>query len=67
MMKAILGISDYYHDSAAAILVNGEISRAAREERFSRKKNDQNKGDGFIYFCDKNKPESWCAGETGKG
>ncbi|MDR3141549.1 MAG: carbamoyltransferase [Tannerellaceae bacterium] len=37
---AILGISAYYHDSAAAILVDGEIMAAAQEERFTRKKHD---------------------------
>lgn len=36
----ILGISAYYHDSAAALLCNGEIVAAAHEERFSRKKQD---------------------------
>lgn len=40
MKKAILGISAYYHDSAAAILVDGEIVAAAQEERFTRKKHD---------------------------
>src|SRR5271154_4525897 len=40
MKKAILGISAYYHDSAAAILVDGQIVAAAQEERFSRKKHD---------------------------
>lgn len=40
MRKAILGISAYYHDSAAAILVDGQIVAAAQEERFSRKKHD---------------------------
>lgn len=39
-MGAILGISAYYHDSAAALLVDGEIIAAAQEERFSRKKHD---------------------------
>jgi len=39
-MKAILGISAYYHDSAAALVVDGEIVAAAHEERFSRKKHD---------------------------
>jgi carbamoyltransferase len=38
--KAILGISAYYHDSAAALLVDGEIVAAAQEERFTRKKHD---------------------------
>ena len=39
-MTCILGISAFYHDSAAAIIVNGEIIAAAQEERFSRKKHD---------------------------
>ena len=38
----ILGISAFYHDSAAAIIANGEIVAAAQEERFSRKKHDSN-------------------------
>ena len=40
MKSAILGISAYYHDSAAALLVDGEIVAAVHEERFSRKKHD---------------------------
>src|SRR6202161_1113789 len=40
MKKAVLGISAYYHDSAAAILVDGTIVAAAQEERFTRKKHD---------------------------
>jgi len=40
MKKAILGISAYYHDSAAAMLIDGEIVAAAQQERFSRKKHD---------------------------
>lgn len=40
MKKAILGISAYYHDSAAAILIDGQIVAAAQEERFTRKKHD---------------------------
>ena len=39
-MTAILGISAFYHDSAAAIIINGEIVAAAQEERFTRKKHD---------------------------
>jgi carbamoyltransferase len=39
-MTAILGISAYYHDSAAALIVDGEIVAAAQEERFTRKKHD---------------------------
>ena len=36
----ILGISSYYHDSAACLLVDGQLIAAAQEERFSRKKHD---------------------------
>jgi len=39
-VKTILGISAFYHDSAATILVNGKIIAAAQEERFTRKKHD---------------------------
>ncbi len=41
-MTTILGISAFYHDSAATILVNGVIVAAAQEERFTRKKHDAN-------------------------
>lgn len=40
MPKAILGLSAFYHDSAAALLLDGEIVAAAHEERFTRKKHD---------------------------
>jgi carbamoyltransferase len=40
-MNVILGISAFYHDSAAALLVGGEIVAAAQEERFTRKKHDE--------------------------
>ena len=40
MARNILGISAYYHDAAAALLVDGEIIAAAHEERFTRKKHD---------------------------
>ena len=40
-MKYILGISAFYHDSAACILVDGKILAAAQEERFTRKKHDE--------------------------
>tara|TARA_Y100001970_G_scaffold293400_1_gene439961 strand:- start:1859 stop:3700 length:1842 start_codon:yes stop_codon:yes gene_type:complete len=39
-MTSILGISAFYHDSAAAILIDGKIIAAAQEERFTRKKHD---------------------------
>ena len=39
-MTYILGISAFYHDSAATLIKDGEIIAAAQEERFSRKKHD---------------------------
>jgi len=39
-MTAILGLSAFYHDSAAALVIDGEIVAAAQEERFTRKKHD---------------------------
>jgi carbamoyltransferase len=47
----ILGISCYYHDSAAALLVDGELVAAAEEERFSRRKHDFGFPTGAIEFC----------------
>ena len=41
-MSTILGISAFYHDSAACLIKNGEIIAAAQEERFTRKKHDAN-------------------------
>ncbi len=49
--NTILGISAYYHDSAAAVLVNGEIVAAAQEERFSRKKHDADFPESAIVYC----------------
>jgi carbamoyltransferase len=40
-VTSVLGISAFYHDSAAAIIVDGEIIAAAQEERFTRKKHDE--------------------------
>jgi len=50
-MTAILGISAFYHDSAAAILVDGRIAAAAQEERFTRKKHDQAFPAHAIEYC----------------
>ena len=47
----ILGISAYYHDSAAAIVKNGHVLYAAQEERFSRVKNDASFPENAIRFC----------------
>ena len=47
----ILGISAYYHDSAAALLVDGRPVAAAQEERFTRKKHDQRFPAHAIRYC----------------
>ncbi|MGB0982838.1 MAG: carbamoyltransferase [Saprospiraceae bacterium] len=47
----ILGISAFYHDSAAAIIQDGEIIAAAQEERFTRKKQDASFPTNAILFC----------------
>lgn len=51
MNKYILGISAYYHDSAAALLKDGEIIAAAQEERFTRIKHDSNFPINAVQFC----------------
>ncbi|MRR12851.1 hypothetical protein EG835_10410, partial [bacterium] len=56
MPKRILGLSAYYHDSAAALVVDGEIVAAAQEERFTRKKHDA----GFPGHAAR-----WCLKEGG--
>ncbi len=50
-MAAILGISAFYHDSAAAIIQDGEIIAAAQEERFTRKKHDSNFPFHAVEYC----------------
>jgi len=47
----ILGISAFYHDSAACLLKDGEIIAAAQEERFTRKKHDQSFPKNAISYC----------------
>jgi carbamoyltransferase len=47
----ILGISAYYHDSAACLVRDGEIVAAAQEERFTRKKHDQDFPTNAVEFC----------------
>ncbi len=47
----ILGISAFYHDSAASVVINGEIVAAAQEERFTRKKHDAGFPAHAIKFC----------------
>jgi carbamoyltransferase len=50
-MTAILGISAFYHDSAAALVIDGEIVAAAQEERFSRRKHDAEFPVAAIEYC----------------
>jgi len=50
-MTAILGISAFYHDSAAALVVDGELVAAAQEERFTRKKHDSGFPENAIAYC----------------
>ncbi len=50
-MTAILGISAFYHDSAAALVVDGRIVAAAQEERFTRKKHDFDFPQHAIEYC----------------
>ncbi len=51
IMTAILGISAFYHDSAAAVVIDGEIVAAAQEERFTRKKHDFEFPINAIDYC----------------
>ena len=50
-MKKILGISAFYHDSAAAIIIDGEIIAAAQEERFTRIKHTEDFPSNAIKYC----------------
>jgi carbamoyltransferase len=50
-MKAILGLSAFYHDSAAALLVDGKIVAAAQEERFTRKKHTPDFPLNAVNYC----------------
>ncbi len=47
----ILGLSAFYHDSAAALVRDGEIVAAAQEERFTRKKHDERFPEGAVRYC----------------
>ncbi|MDP3722470.1 MAG: carbamoyltransferase [Candidatus Omnitrophota bacterium] len=51
MTTRILGISAYYHDAAACLLVDGQIVAAAQEERFTRKKHDERFPSQAIAYC----------------
>ena len=50
-MTAILGISAFYHDAAAALVIDGNIVAAAQEERFTRKKHDDSFPTHAIEYC----------------
>lgn len=50
-MTHILGISAFYHDSAAALITDGKIAAAAQEERFTRIKHDHNFPQNAIRYC----------------
>ena len=49
-MKSILGISAFYHDSAACLLIDGKIIAAAQEERFTRIKHDASYPKNAVEF-----------------
>src|SRR5262249_17232252 len=51
LMPTILGISAYYHDSAASLVRDGEIVAAAQEERFTRKKHDAGFPSHAVEYC----------------
>lgn len=50
-MTAILGISAFYHDSAAALVIDGDIVAAAQEERFTGVKHDERFPQNAIDYC----------------
>ena len=50
-MQYILGISAFYHDSAAVLIKDGVILAAAQEERFTRRKNDQRLPENAVAYC----------------
>ena len=50
-MSAILGISAFYHDSAAALVIDGQVVAAAQEERFTRRKHDHAFPAHAIRYC----------------
>ena len=50
-MTRILGVSAFYHDSAAALVIDGDIVAAAQEERFTRKKHDPSFPANAVQYC----------------
>ena len=51
MIVRILGLSAFYHDSAAALVEDGRIVAAAQEERFTRKKHDSSFPTHALRYC----------------
>ena len=51
MPQSVLGISAYYHDAAACLIVDGRIAAAAQEERFTRKKHDERFPSSAVAYC----------------
>ena len=58
-MASILGISAFYHDSAAALIIDGKIIAAAQEERFSRKKHDAKYPFNAVEYVLKERKKYW--------
>ena len=50
-MSRVLGISAYYHESAASLIINGDIASAVQEERFTRKKHDASFPVNSVKYC----------------
>ncbi len=50
-MPSVLGLSAYYHDSAACLIVDGQVVAAAQEERFSRRKHDDSFPSRAVDYC----------------
>lgn len=51
MARRLLGISSFYHDAAAALIIDGNVVAAAQEERFTRRKHDPSFPTSAILFC----------------
>ena len=51
MTSYTLGISAFYHDAAACLLADGKIIAAAQEERFTRKRHDENFPSNAVDYC----------------
>jgi carbamoyltransferase len=60
----VLGISAFYHDSAAAVVEDGRIVAAAQEERFTRKKHDPSFPKNAIGYCLREAGAGWTSSIT---